>query len=38
MFYGKVHYITQDLNIFTSLAKEGYVFGNVGLSVCLFVC
>ena len=24
--------------IFTSLAKEVYVFGSVGLSVCLFVC
>ena len=24
--------------IITSLAKGGYVFGSVGLSVCLFVC
>ena len=22
----------------TSLAKGGYIFGSVGLSVCLFVC
>ena len=31
-------WLSESITIITSLAKGGYVFGSVGLSVCVSVC